>query len=233
MLNALITSLQIFGIGFSFGIAGPCFLLCTPILVTYVAGTKKRWVEGLADAAVFSLGRFLAYVILGALAGLSGSLLKQFTGSEIAAYFKPLAGAVSIILGIIILIYRDRQKCLHPPFYNKVYNIGGLFAFGFMVGVSPCAPLLGLLLQITLMSKNAFEGASYAAFFGLGTFVSGLIAVGALSGVLAEFFKKVIKSDRANLIFRIICASLLVLLGLGLILTKTDPRGLFSGRIVQ
>ena len=83
MVNFLITHLQVFGIGFSFGMAGPCFLLCTPILITYITGSKKNWADAFKDILSFLSGRLIAYIALGFLAGLSGSVLKNFTSSAV------------------------------------------------------------------------------------------------------------------------------------------------------
>ena len=61
----LITLLQIFGIGLTFGVVGPCFLLCSPVLVTYAAGSGRRWNEVLGDVSIFLLGRLSVYILLG------------------------------------------------------------------------------------------------------------------------------------------------------------------------
>jgi len=234
MSNTLITYLQIFGIGLSFGIAGPCFLTCTPVLITYIAGSKKAWGEVFKDILVFLSGRLLAYVLLGALAGLSASLLRKFTGSYLASFFQPLAGAVTILFAVILLTNRlpENRHCEKgsdpcPPRHCEgalapeaisLFNFGGVFAFGFLIGSSPCAPLLALLFDITLMSKGVFDGMLYALSFGLGTFISGFITVGLIAGILTRVPAVFIKSKAANMVFRIVCALLLIALGAGLIL---------------
>ena len=88
---------------------------------------------------------------------------------------------------------------------------------GFIIGMFPCAPLLALLFEIALMSKTALAGMFYALFFGLGTLISGLIVIGSLAGIFSWLPAKIFKSKRSNFVFRIICALLLMLLGLGLI----------------
>ena len=90
---------------------------------------------------------------------------------------------------------------------------------GFSVGITPCAPLLALLFEITLISKNAMEGMSYGLAFGLGTFLSGFIVVGILTGILASFPAHILKSKAGKLIFRIACALLLISLGASLIIS--------------
>jgi len=220
MSNTLITYLQIFGIGFSFGIAGPCFLACTPVLVTYIAGSKKAWKEVFKDIFVFLSGRFLAYILLGALAGLSGSILRKFTSSGISSYFQPLAGAVTILFAIIVLANKNNNECACRTVHGKIYNFTGVFIFGFLIGVSPCAPLLALLFDITLMSKGTFDGMIYAFFFGAGTFLSGLITVGVIAGIITRSSAAFIKSKTANAIFRIACSLMLIALGIGLIVKR-------------
>ena len=86
------------------------------------------------------------------------------------------------------------------------------------MGLAPCAPLVTLLFQITLMSRNAFDGGLYALAFGLGTALSALIVVGSVAGIFTKFAVEFIASGRANLVFRIICALLLVFFGVMLIL---------------
>lgn len=215
-----VTYLQVFGIGFSFGIIGPCFLTCTPILVTYIAGRRKAISSAAADIFIFLAGRLSAYVILGGLAGLSGKMLKQFIGSNFALFLRPLGGAISILLGLSLLIRwkETTEACACGPAKNKAYDLSGLFVLGFIIGISPCAPLLALLSEITLISKSAFEGASYGFSFGLGTFVSSYIVTGVLAGVLVWLPPKILKSRWTDLIFRAACALLLTFFGLNLIM---------------
>ncbi len=219
MSNFLITYLQIFGIGFSFGLAGPCFLTCTPVLITYIAGSKRGWADVFKDIFTFLSGRLLAYVLLGALAGLSGAVLKNFTGSSLSLYFQPLAGAVTILFAVILFTGKSGVSCAKvPTACDKILNFGGIFAFGFLIGISPCAPLLALLFDITLMSKGLLNGIFYTFFFGLGTFLSGLITIGVITGLLTRVPAALIKSKTANIIFKAVCAILLLVLGLGLML---------------
>lgn len=228
MFNTVITHLQIFGIGFSFGIAGPCLLVCAPILITYIAGKQTIWRKALGDIFIFLLGRLLAYLILGYLAGLSASLLRQFSSSNLISFFKPLGGIVIILLGVFVLTGKEPASWACKFTSKKISNFSSLFILGFIIGMFPCAPLLALLFEIALISKTAFEGMLYALFFGLGTLISGLIVIGSLAGIFSWLPSRIFKSKISNLVFRIICALLLVLLGLGLIFgpypyTKYQP----------
>lgn len=218
MINSVITHLQIFGIGFSFGIIGPCFLVCTPVLITYVVGSKRSWQDVLKDILTFLSGRLVAYIALGLLAGLSGSILRQFTSLSVSSYFQPLAGAVTIFFAFIILLNRDNFECVCRTPYSRIVNFGGIFVFGLLIGLSPCAPLLALLFDIVLMSKGAIDGMLYAFSFGLGTFLSGLLTIGVIAGLLTRIPANLVKSRLVNTVFKIACALLLIALGLGLLL---------------
>jgi len=216
----LVTHIQLFGIGFSFAVAGPCLIVCTPILVTYITARRYKWPDALIDIVIFLFGRLFAYIALGAIAGLSGFYLRRFIESGLAFYFNPTAGAISILLGMAVLMNRGLSECGRGRSCNNIYSLGSVLALGFIMGVSPCVPLTALLFEIALMSKTAAEGALYALSFGLGTFVAGLIVVGALTGILKGFVLKITRSKIAGGIFRISCAALLILFGLGLILAR-------------
>lgn len=217
MYNDLITHLQIFGIGFTFAIAGPCLLVCTPILLTYIAGRQDKWPRALADISIFLFGRLSAYAALGAVAGGSGYYLRHFIKSDFTPYFNLVSGMISILLGMAVFIRKDPPICANKVSHNKIYDFGSVLVLGFLIGVSPCPPLAALLFEIALISKSVFEGASYALSFGLGTFLAGLIVIGTIAGILKGFTRNIIHSKRAGIIFKILCSVLLILFGLGLI----------------
>jgi sulfite exporter TauE/SafE len=217
MASDLIAYLQIFGIGFTFAIAGPCLLVCTPILLTYIVGRQDKWPRAVADIAIFLFGRLSAYVALGVIAGGSGYYLRHFIKSDLTPYFTLTSGGISVLLGVFVFTHKDPPACASKASHNKIYDFGSVLALGFMVGINPCPPLTALLFEIALISKSASEGASYALSFGLGTFLAGLIVIGTLAGILKGFTKKMIHSRRAGVIFKILCSVLLILFGLGLI----------------
>jgi hypothetical protein len=68
------------------------------------------------------------------------------------------------------------------------------------------------------MSKGLLDGVFYTLFFGLGTFLSGLITIGVIAGLLTRFPAAFIKSKTTAIIFKTMCALLLLVLGLGMIL---------------
>ncbi|MFH0763526.1 MAG: sulfite exporter TauE/SafE family protein [Candidatus Omnitrophota bacterium] len=217
-MDALITHLQIFGIGFTFGIAGPCLLVCTPIIVAYTAASQKGWADTLSDVFIFLSGRLSAYLLLGYLAGLSGTALRHFTDSNLSIFFKPLSGAAAIAFGVLLLTYKEHAGCPGAKSRKSVYGKSGLFLLGFSIGVVPCAPLVAILFNIVLLSKCALDGMAYAFSFGLGTLASGIIVISALTGAVKWIPAKLLKSGASNLVFKAICAALLILLGIRLMI---------------
>jgi len=218
MFSTAVTHLQIFGIGFSFGIAGPCFLFCTPILITYILGRRDRLGASLGAVVIFLFGRLAAYTLLGAIVGVSGGALRRVIESGAARYLNITSGIVSILLGVLVLLNREPASCgCNTSGVKAGSNIGSLFVLGFSVGISPCAPLVALLFEIALISKGAFDGAAFAFSFGAGTFLSGIIVIGALAGVLRGIAATVVRSRMGNNIFRIACALLLMAFGAGII----------------
>ena len=209
--------MQLFGIGFGFGVAGPCLLVCTPAVIAYIAGSKIAGSRAIRYISYFLLGRLSAYTILGALAGLSGSALRRFTGPAAFPYLNLSAGVISILLGVFVMFGGFTGSLLCRVSRMKTSNFTGLFALGFIMGVSPCAPLSALLFEIALMSKGMADGVVYSLAFGLGTSLSTLIVIGGISGLLVWLPERFLRSRSAGMIFRAVCALFLVFLGAGLI----------------
>lgn len=217
MSDVIVPYLQIFGIGFSFGLAGPCLLTCAPVVLAYSAGSLRGPARSLLDAAIFLTGRLFAYVVLGFAAGFSAEMLKRVTGPSITPAFKFAGGAVSIMLGLSMLL-RSRKKCACGPASGFRYGPGGIFLMGFTLGAVPCAPLSALLFEIALISKGALGGAMLAFFFGAGTFLSGILFVGTVTAGLSGVMNKAVRSVTARLISTVVCAFLLIIFGSGLII---------------
>lgn len=203
----LIPGLQVFSIGFILGLTGPCLLYCLPVILALSAGVKENYKKILLGIVTFLSGRLLAYIVLGNLAGVSGFILRRFTDSRFSFYLKPIAGVISIAFGVWIFFRQKNQNACQS---HKILTSSGFFIFGFVVGISPCPPLMGLLLEIALISKVPLQGAIYGLIFGLGTFLSGFILAAGLSGVLNRLPK--------NRIFKGIYALVLILFGIIFIL---------------
>lgn len=221
-----IALLQIFAVGFSMGLIGPCLFYCLPVALAFTplhprgvtgftVGAEKEYKKSLSNILIFFSGRLAAYVLLGFLAGLSGLVLRRFIESRFNVYLGPLAGIISIILGVYILLAKENEESCRRP--GGIYSSFGMFGLGFIIGLSPCAPLVTLLFEIILISKTGLEGALYGLFFGMGTFLSGFIVAAGLSRLLNIIPQRFLKSEKSRLVFKAICSLILVLFGIWLI----------------
>ncbi|MDD5194166.1 MAG: sulfite exporter TauE/SafE family protein [Candidatus Omnitrophica bacterium] len=220
----LINFIEIFAIGFGLGLAGPCLFYCIPPIFAFTLGSIKNYGKCLMDICVFLCGRTIAYIFLAFLAGASGMLLHNFIGWHFASYLKPLAGLISIGLGIFILFEKENKQKRCLPKFETNYTKGSLFGLGFILGITPCAPLVALLSEITLISKEAFSGALYGLAFGLGTFIPAFLITAALAGIFKEAPRVLLKSVNTRRYLKITSSILLIALGLLFI------AGSFTGR---
>jgi sulfite exporter TauE/SafE len=191
MLDTLSTAIQLFAIGFAFNISGPCLASCTPLLAAYIAGTQKSFFRSFVDIFIFSLGRLIAYVFLGLLVVAFMGFFRQFIHADTKILFNSIAGIISVFLGCIIVLSRNKNSW-SCRFLNGFFGRGNIFVLGFVMGVIPCFPLTILLFEIGIMSRNVFMGMLYAFFFGLGTFLSTILILGAFSGIISGLLGKII-----------------------------------------
>ncbi|MBN1383744.1 MAG: sulfite exporter TauE/SafE family protein [Elusimicrobia bacterium] len=202
--------LEVFLAGIGLGL-GPCFLFCLPIIVPYILGKSSTVREGLRLTVIFSLGRIFSYSIL----GFTAVYLINTANIQILL-FKKIAGIFIILTGITYLFSRREYKIcgiLNGWFVKKSqYNI---FIIGILIGLSPCAPLIGVLTYILCKSSIPIVGFGYGLSFGIGTSLSPILIAGLAAGGLSGIISK-----RRNLLFltKIITGIALVYFGVKLIL---------------
>jgi sulfite exporter TauE/SafE len=182
---------------------GPCLLICAPILIPYTIH-KDHWYDGLVATLEFSVGRLAAYMVLGGLVGMVGAMFADmFFATMIHYYVQGVLAFVLIIIGILILFGKEtglRFCQLHQ---------GNMITLGVLVGLSPCLPMLGMLLEVALIANNFLDGVIYSFAFGIGTVISPLLIL----GTFAPSFGSKISIDMRNL-FVFICGLLLIVMGL-------------------
>ena len=194
--------LYLFVQGFFLGF-GPCLMTCAPIIIPYV-GTKKDWREGLAATLSFSLGRLAVYLVLGGLFGYFGAyILKAYYSSGISYYIKAVLASIVIILGVAVISGKD----FNFKFCRAVE--GNMAVLGLLVGLSPCIPLIGIMIEIALFSDNFLAGLVYSFFFGMGTILSPILLIGAIAPVIGGAL-----TQRFARTFNAVCGALLIIVGL-------------------
>ncbi|TRZ48051.1 MAG: sulfite exporter TauE/SafE family protein [Dehalococcoidia bacterium] len=194
--------------------SGPCLLSCGPILLSYIAGTKRSAWQGLRCWAIFSFSRLLATIFLGFMAAITGTALLRRFYWEISGYIIwGLTGVFIVFLGTMVFIG------LHTKF--KACNVLGqtvirhdfksLMMLGILVGLLPCVPLIGVLSYITMVATHYAHGILMGAAFGLGTIVSPLVFASIIAGAVPGL--KIFHNSNRIIMFQRICGIVLIVLG--------------------
>jgi len=203
----VVLELFVAGIGLGFG---SCFLFCAPLISSYILAKGFNHKEGLKFTVIFSAGRILAYSILGLVAvafintiGIQKSVFKQ-VGGILILLMLPVYGFFGEKIKFCNFIYKH---------IGQKTNIN-TFVLGFLIGLSPCAPLIGILTYIACKSGNMVCGFFYGLTFGIGTFFSPLVLLGLFAGLFMDFFSK---SRNTVLFLKIIANIILVYFGIKLL----------------
>jgi hypothetical protein len=135
-----------------------------------------------------------AYVLLGLLAGFSGGLILEVLDQQyFGFYLWLLAGLFITLLGFLIILGKEPR--LHLCQVLEKHTIGdgtkSMALLGFIVGITPCAPLIGILTYITFNAEGSLIGAFYCLCFGAGTaIITPLIVLGMLASVIPKMLFK-------------------------------------------
>ncbi|MDD5566139.1 MAG: sulfite exporter TauE/SafE family protein [Candidatus Omnitrophica bacterium] len=167
--------------------AGPCLLSCGPILLSYIAGTKKTVPAGLFAYVLFSCSRIATYLILSALFFLIGRLFVESVLSSMSRYLLIALGSALLLLGVIVFFDIRGIKnrwCVFLSRYIIERDKTSLVALGLFAGLIPCGPFLAILTYIGLISSTLTASVAYSFVFGLGTFLSPLILLVLFTGWL-------------------------------------------------
>jgi sulfite exporter TauE/SafE len=201
--------LELFLAGLTLGF-GPCFLFCGPIISSYIFAKGLNYKKGLLFVIIFSLGRIIAYSILGLIAVAFVSTL----GIQ-KNIFKQISGVIILLMLPIYDLAKGNKLCNFFQRYFGKNTKTNSFLLGVFIGLTPCAPLIGILTYIACKSDNVFYGFFNGFVFGSGTFFSPLIFLGLFSGFFSSYISK---TGRFFLIFKIIANVVLIYFGLKLII---------------
>lgn len=197
------TIIGLFILGLSFG-SGPCIASCGPVLISYIAGTKKDIIKGLTDYILFSLTRISVYIVLGLLVFFLGRFVMGRFMNAFSKYVLILGGSFIILVGIIMTLGKRLES-----------DNRNIIIMGLVIGFLPCAPLIAILSYIGLISKTWLHSLFYSFSFGIGTFISPLILLVILTGLIPKFILE--KKAFYSRVFSFICGLIIIFLGFQLI----------------
>ena len=203
----------------------PCLLPMLPIYISYFAGGGERSTGKTVKAALgFVIGFTVVFLLLGALAGTVGSLLREHQT------------AVNIVTGLIVLffglnylgifrlnLFRGSRWTVDTG--NMGFFSAILFGMVFSVGWTPCVgAFLGSALMLASQQAHVVEGIVMLLSYSLGLGIPFL-----LSAVLIDYMKSAFDWIKQNYkIINSLSGGLLVLVG---ILMATGTLGRFLSLI--
>lgn len=207
--------ISFFILGLTFG-SGPCLASCGPIILSYIAGTRKNVAKGLGVYILFSLGRIFVYIALSLLVFFFGKFIMEKLLFGFSKYVLIIGGTFIFLVGLLLAL----GKKLELKFCNLlqknilVHDKKSIIMLGLIIGILPCAPLLAIFSSIVLTSKSWFDSLLYSLSFGIGTFVSPLIFLVIFVGLIPSSL-----IDKSyNRIFNLVCGLIIMFLGSRLIM---------------
>lgn len=207
--------MSLFLTGLLFG-SGPCLSSCGPVFLAYIAGSKKDIPKSIGAYILFSAARIGVYAGLSlAVFFLSKFALERLLGS-FYRYVLVLGGGFIILMGLFLALGKRPWPHFWPSWYRNILERDqkSMLVMGLVVGLLPCAPLLSVLSYVGLISRTWLSSLLYAFFFGIGTFLSPLLLLTILAGIIPRFFAE--GKEIYYRIFSFICGLAMVFLGLQL-----------------
>ena len=149
-----------------------CLAYCGPVLIPYLLGENKNIKTNFVYVSLFLSGRFLAYLVIGLIAGIAGTFFLQPS-----AFNVKLIGISYIILSVMLIAYgfhRFKEVCLGQTKTKIAFRYFKRMPYllpmvgGALTGLNICPPFL---LAITKAASTHQITASIVFFtmFFIGT----------------------------------------------------------------
>ena len=163
----------------------PCLLPMLPIYISYFAGGGERSTKkSLMGALGFVTGFTAVFVMMGALAGTLGGLLREYQTAV-----NLISGLIVIMFGLNFLgvlkiqLFRGSKKAVNTENMNFFSAI--LFGVVFSVGWTPCVgAFLGSALMLASQQGHVMEGMLMLFAYSMGLGIPFI-----LSAVLIDYLK--------------------------------------------
>ena len=191
----------------------PCLLPMLPIYVSYFAGGQQNSpLKTLKNALGFVLGFTIVFILMGALAGSIGSLLRKYQ-----TIVNIVSGLVVVFFGLNFLgvlkinLFRGMRRSIDASslgFFSAM-----TFGFVFSLGWTPCVgAFLGSALMLASQQGHVLTGILMLLCYSMGLgipFVISALLIDQLKGAF-NFIK------RHYRVIDIICGILLIIVGLAM-----------------
>ena len=180
-----------FGTGVSGGF-GHCLGMCGPIVVTYASAYR---VGGIRPHILYGLGRVTTYTLMGAAAGMAGSLVPVASPTaEVQRWVMAGAGALVALMGLGMAGRGPVLRVLERvgpatgfvrragAFFGSGLTAGAYYPLGVVMGFIPCGLVYTALAASARASMDATppvaiaRGMALMAAFGAGTMPAMVLA---------------------------------------------------------
>ncbi len=189
----------------------PCLLPMLPIYISYFAGGGQRSTKkSLMGASGFVTGFTIVFVIMGALAGTIGGLLREY---QMAV--NVISGLIVVFFGLNFLgiikinLFRGSKRAVDTD--NMGFLSAVLFGVVFSIGWTPCVgAFLGSALMLASQQGHVVEGMLMLLAYSLGLGIPFI-----LSAVLIDYLKSTFDFIKRNYeVINKISGGLLILIGI-------------------
>jgi threonine/homoserine/homoserine lactone efflux protein len=196
---------QFFIAGFFSGIT-ICGFHCCFLLFPVIIKESNNWIEGIKTGLLFGISKIFIYGLIGSLSSYFGNYLQGIIQKKI---FSLISGFILILIGIWFLF--------PPKKYFKVFKSSTPLVLGIIEGITPCAPLLGLIVYIAYVNKGILFGFNAGFLFGLGSII---FPVFLICGFIPYLWQKFLFNPKVKILFKFLGFTIFAFWGINLIFQK-------------
>lgn len=189
----------------------PCILPMLPVYISYFAGGESGKKQTLKNATGFAIGFTIVFVVLGAFAGVIGSLLQRYE-----TMVNLVTGAVVVVLGlnfigVLNIGFLNGSRKANVEFQRIGFGTSVLFGVVFSVGWTPC---VGAFLGSALMMASQ-KGTVTAGILMLVLYSAGLGIPFIISALLLDRLKETFQIIKKNYrVINLVSGIFLVIVGI-------------------
>ena len=151
-----------FLLGLSIGIY--CFAYCAPFIAPFMVSQARERKENFLVISKFISGRFLGYMVFGAIFGYLGEKIQDSTVNLILIIALMLLSCLLILHGLGLMKSKRFSFCRRFKKYNPKLPV----LMGFLMGVNICPPFL-MSLTYVFSLHSVLKGMIYFLMFFIGT----------------------------------------------------------------
>lgn len=149
-------------LGLSLGIY--CFAYCVPFIAPFMVSEAREKKENFLVLGKFIAGRFLGYLMFGAIFGYLGERIQGSTVNLILIVALMLLSVLLILHGLGLMKAERFSFCRRIKKHNRQLPL----LMGFLMGVNICPPFLMSLTYVFTL-HSVFKGIIYFFMFFIGT----------------------------------------------------------------